>query len=157
MLYFAYGSNLDWAQMKDRCPSARFVRVGKLKDNRLAFTRYSDFRKGGVADVIPQVGQEVWGVIYEIYEQDISRLDASEGFKPGRQREKNAYSREERRVFQDGDEKQPLSVSLYIGIKQQDASFLPHPDYKSLIVEGAKYWHLPDRYVKQLEKIEAKG
>jgi len=157
MLYFAYASNMNWDQMRERCPSTRFVCVAKLKDNRLAFTRYSEFRKGGVADVIPQVGQEVWGVVYEIYEQDIGRLDACEGFQPGRLREKNAYNREERQVYQDGDEKQPLSVSLYIGIKQQDASFLPHPDYKRLIVEGAKYWHLPDKYVEHLEKIEAKG
>jgi gamma-glutamylcyclotransferase (GGCT)/AIG2-like uncharacterized protein YtfP len=157
MLYFAYGSNLDWDQMRERCPSARFVSVARLKDNRLAFTRYSDFRKGGVADVIPKVGQEVWGVVYEIYEEDIGRLDACEGFQPGRPQEKNAYSREERHVYQDGDEKQPIFVSLYIAIRQESGPFLPHPDYKRLIVEGAKYWHLPDKYVGQLEKIEAKG
>jgi len=27
LLYFAYGSNLDWSQMKKRCPSAEFVGI----------------------------------------------------------------------------------------------------------------------------------
>lgn len=154
MLYFAYGSNLDWSQMRDRCPSARFVRVAKLKDHRLAFTRYSDFRKGGVADVIPEAGQEVWGVVYEIEEQDIGRLDTCEGFQPDRPREKTAYVREERHVYQDGDEKQPLLVSLYVATPQDGGPFHPHPDYKRLIVEGAEYWHLPREYIERLKKLE---
>ena len=51
MLYFAYGSNLDWAQMKSRCPSATFVDRAKLKDHRLAFTRKSKDRDCGAADL----------------------------------------------------------------------------------------------------------
>jgi len=42
MLYFAYGSNMDWAQMRSRCRTARFVCVEKLKDHRLAFTRKAE-------------------------------------------------------------------------------------------------------------------
>jgi hypothetical protein len=29
MLYFAYGSNMNWDQMRERCPSARFEFVAK--------------------------------------------------------------------------------------------------------------------------------
>ena len=39
MIYFAYGSNLDFVQMRSRCPSAQFVAVAKLPDHQLAFTR----------------------------------------------------------------------------------------------------------------------
>jgi hypothetical protein len=42
MLYFAYGSNMNWQQMQDRCPSARFFGVALLPDHKLAFTRESD-------------------------------------------------------------------------------------------------------------------
>ena len=59
-LYFAYGSNLHWPQMKERCPSARFHCVAKLKDHRLAFTRKSISRDCGVADVVPEQGHDVW-------------------------------------------------------------------------------------------------
>jgi gamma-glutamylcyclotransferase len=40
-LTFAYGSNLDCTQMRERCPSTRFVCIAALKDYRLAFTRHS--------------------------------------------------------------------------------------------------------------------
>ena len=49
MLYFAYGSNMEWKQMRERCPSAMFVCIAKLKDRRLAFTRKSKDRGCGVA------------------------------------------------------------------------------------------------------------
>lgn len=50
--YFAYGSNLDWHQMKKRCPYARFRCVAKLPNHRLAFTRKSRTRGCGVSDVV---------------------------------------------------------------------------------------------------------
>jgi len=31
---------------------------------------------------------------------------------------------------------------------------LPNADYKRLIVEGARFWHLPDDYVREMETIE---
>jgi len=41
MLYFAFGSNMDWSRMRERCPSARFIFNAKLNGFRLDFTRYS--------------------------------------------------------------------------------------------------------------------
>jgi gamma-glutamylcyclotransferase len=99
MLYFAYGSNMDWSQMRERCPSARFFCVAKLKKDTLAFTRRSEKRGCGVSDVIPNQARDVWGVVYGIDARDLSRLDKCEGFVPGRRREDNAYFREERRVI----------------------------------------------------------
>jgi hypothetical protein len=66
MLYFAYGSNMDWGQMKGRCPSVRFVGVAKLPDHRLVFTRKSVNRGCGVADVVRDAGGGVWGAVFEI-------------------------------------------------------------------------------------------
>ena len=151
MFYFAYGSNMDFSQMRERCPSARFVCVAKLKDHRLAFTRKSEKRKCGVSDVIQQEGSDVWGVVYEIDERDIGLLDQTEGFRPGRT--ENDYVREERQVFAEGDNKKPLLVSVYFAIKEDNPP-KPNIKYKQLIVNGAKYWHLPDAYIQELERIE---
>ncbi|MBI5406703.1 MAG: gamma-glutamylcyclotransferase [Nitrospirae bacterium] len=153
MLYFAYGSNLDLNQMIERCPSARFVCKAKFNDHRLEFTRKSKNRGCGVADVIPTKGHDVWGVVYQIDERDIGQLDKSEGFRPGRQLEENAYLRTEYHVFAEGDMEKPLLVTIYIANKQENPP-LPNSEYKSLIVEGAKYWHLPENYIKQLEQIK---
>jgi len=153
MLYFAYGSNLDWSQMRERCPSARFVSVAKLKDHRLAFTRKSVERRCGVSDVIPDRGLNVWGVVYEIDEPDLVRLDKCEGFVPGRGREENSYFREERYVYRDGNDDAPLLALVYFAIPQNNPP-RPNAEYKRLIVDGARHWHLPVDYILELEQIE---
>jgi hypothetical protein len=93
VLYFAFGSNLAWAQMKERCPSARFVSIAALPDHRLAFTRKSVNRGCGVADAVRDPGRTLWGVVYEISDLDVGSLDKSEGYRPTR--ETNSYWRRE--------------------------------------------------------------
>ena len=151
MLYFAYGSNLDWVQMKTRCPSATFVNCAKLKDHRLAFTRKSTRRGCGSADAIAKQGRDIWGVVYEIDERDVGSLDEAGGFFPGRAQ--NAYTRQERHVSEDGDEQKPLLVSIYFAEKQKDPP-LPSAEYKRQIVDGARHWHLPQEYIQELEQIK---
>lgn len=41
MLYFAYGSNMDPAQIMERCPEATLVGLGYLADHGLCFPRKS--------------------------------------------------------------------------------------------------------------------
>ena len=151
MLYFAYGSNLDWKQMKDRCPSARFVGVAQLPDHRLAFTRKSFKRGCGVADAVRENECSVWGSVYEISALDVGALDKSEGFRPGR--EKNSYWRRECLVFLDGDEKRPVTAQAYFAEQEPDPP-PPNQAYKALIFSGARHWHLPDEYITELEAIE---
>ena len=151
MLYFAYGSNLDWDQMKARGPSVTFISRAKLKDHRLAFTRKSKRRGCGSADAVIKQAHNVWGVVYEIAERNIGSLDQAEGFVPGRTQ--NAYTRQKRHVYVEGDERKPLLVSVYFAKKQKDPP-LPSAEYKRLIVDGAKYWHLPQEYIDELEQIE---
>jgi len=148
---FAYGSNMDWEQMRERCHSARFVGIALLPKHRLAFTRRSENRGCGVADAVPDEDREVWGVVYEIDLRDVGSLDASEGFRPGRAR--NAYRREERHVFAGGEKGRPLMVSVYFA-EPQESPPPPNSEYKRLILSGARRWHLPDKYIDELEQIE---
>src|SRR4029434_6514613 len=94
MLYFAYGSNMDAAQIKERCPSAKFVCRAKLPSHRLTFTRMSVIRRCGVADILRDETKEVWGVVYELPENELENLDNDEGFRPGRPDDQNEYTRE---------------------------------------------------------------
>jgi len=151
VLTFAYGSNMEWEQMRERCHSARFVGIAALPKHRLAFTRRSENRGCGVADAVPDEDRDLWGVVYEIDSQDVGSLDASEGFRPGRAR--NAYRREERQVFADGDKSRPLTVFIYFA-EPQGSPPPPNSKYKRLILSGARHWHLPDKYIHELEQIE---
>src|SRR5712692_10678322 len=85
--YFAYGSNLDMAQMRDRCrdyaakPAPAIQ--GKATGWRLHFPRFAKSRKGGVASIEPaDAGQVVWGVVYELTPKDWERLSKHEGIQP---------------------------------------------------------------------------
>jgi gamma-glutamylcyclotransferase len=151
--YFAYGSNLDFVQMRGRCPTTQFVCRAVLKDHILAFTSFSRTRKCGVADVIPRKGHDVWGVIYQFEDQDLAVLDAAEGYEPGRLAEQNAYNRDDAvRVLAENDERQPMTVSVYIAVKQE-APPLPSEAYLRQIIDGAKFWKLPPPYIDELLRI----
>jgi len=153
-LTFAYGSNMDFTQMRKRCPTAQFVCIAVLKNYRLGFRRKSTDRKCGVADVVPSPDSAVWGVVYEITEYDLAILDWNEGYRPSRSAKSNSYNRLTGTICQNGDETKPLSVEIYFATPQEGAPFLPNQTYKDLIVNGAKYWHLPIEYIAELEKIQ---
>ena len=70
-LYFAYGSNLHLAQMKDRCPDSEVFMSFILKNFKLVFRT--------VADIEKNVGSEVNGVIFKISQKDEKSLDRYEG------------------------------------------------------------------------------
>ena len=156
MLYFAYGSNLAWAQMKQRCPLTKFVCRAKLPAHRLAFTLKSVTRDCGVADVLPDQEKDVWGVVYELPDNELKNLDRKEGYRPGRPNDRNEYTREDHYVWREGDAERLLLVALYRGHPHLDPP-LPSDGYKKLIVDGAKHWNLPAEYIRELESIETKA
>jgi gamma-glutamylcyclotransferase len=150
MLYFAYGSNMNWQQMQERCPSARFFGVAVLPGHKLAFTRKSIKRGCGVADAVPGQSRKLWRIVYDITTLDIGKLDKSEGYMPGRN--KNSYFRRECVVLLDGDDQQRLTVVIYFGGPHPNPP-LPNIDYKDLILSGAQHWHLPKEYVPNSRQL----
>jgi len=89
MLYFAYGSNMDPEQMRQRCPNAEVAGIGFAADHSLCFPRLSTRRACGVASLRPHPGQAAWGVLYRLGEGDLARLDECEGFSSGRPADQN--------------------------------------------------------------------
>ena len=79
-LYFGFGSNLDAARLRIHCPSAQLVSTARLADHRLAFTLESKRNwLGGVADILPEPGAEVWGALWRIDAGESEELDRQEG------------------------------------------------------------------------------
>jgi len=151
LLYFAYGSNLDWAQIRTRCPSTKAVSVAAARGYRLAFTRFSTNRQCGAADILSSSGDEVWGMLYEIDEAEIGALDECEGFRSGRPREENAYERVEIDVWKTGTQ---VRVWTYMVVRKLDPCPRPSAEYKRLMVDGARHWGFPAGYLAWLEAIE---
>src|SRR5215469_14866104 len=77
--YFAYGSNMSERVISEVTPSAKMVGVARLSDWRLAFTRKSTRWKAGVADIVQSPGFWVYGVLYDIKENELEQMDRKEG------------------------------------------------------------------------------
>jgi gamma-glutamylcyclotransferase len=143
LYYFAYGSNMNWQQMQRRCPSSRFVCVARLPDHRFGITRHSRLRDCGTANIYPARGEEVWGIIYEVSDADLTVLDS---FEDGYRREILSFQ-----PIEDG--KQALNALAYMADIEPNVP-RPNAEYRRLIVEGARHWKLPAAYVALLEVIQ---
>ncbi|MEF9960850.1 MAG: gamma-glutamylcyclotransferase family protein [Niameybacter sp.] len=75
-IYAAYGSNTNLEQMSYRCPAAKVIGTGIVKDYRLTFRGNSR----GVANIEPYPGRTVPVVIWEITEACEEALDGYEGY-----------------------------------------------------------------------------
>lgn len=156
MLYFAYGSNLNPEQMNKRCPSNKFKCVALLPGFRIAFTRYSGYWEGGVADVMEDESSPgVWGVVYDITEGDLERLDVREGYRGDGM--DNDYERCGTNVFVDGDDAHALGVLLYVVAKKSEEEHLPSAKYMHQIISGAEHWGLPEEYLGLLKGLQVRG
>lgn len=79
--YFAYGGDMNAAQIKARSPWAKRVTTGILRDYRLAFYGHSQRWDGAEETVEPAVGAIVCGVVYELSHSALDRLDAWQGVR----------------------------------------------------------------------------
>lgn len=128
-LYAAYGSNLSKTQMSYRCPDARVICKSWLHDYRLVF---KGRLRTAQATVIPEPGQAVPLVIWEISDQDEAALDFCEGVARG------CYKKEYMEVEVDGEMK---SAMIYV----MNAQYFGNPThmYFNTILRGYADFNLP--------------
>jgi len=155
MLYFAYASNLDPELMRHHAPGHRVVGLASLKDHRLAFPRFSAEWGGGLA--APQLahGETVWGMVYDLSDEDLRGLDEKEGFRaPADQH--NACDRETATVdlTRPDDGSIPRRLRPYIYLPRASNPTAPSRRYLDTIVRGARHHRLPEEYVARLAKLE---
>jgi AIG2-like family len=137
--YFAYGSNMDPAQMLTRCPSAMMVCPVMLPEHRLVFNRSGTYRPGGVANIEPAAGQRVYGILWKMAGTEFTRLDQTE--------DPNAYRRERARVY--SLRGQPYDCHAYLALPDQPD--LPDHDYLDGLIQAGRNAGLPPEYLAQLD------
>ncbi len=145
-LYFAYGSNmgLDELSKPNRCPNARQVGIARIDDSRLGFTRYSEKRGGGVADLVEAPTGVVWGALFEISDDELGQLDRVEGHP-------RAYVRRPWTVTRPDGVAMEAWVYTVVDKKLEQK---PSHEYWRLLVDGATQAGLPAAYVAELEKLD---
>lgn len=142
--YFAYGSNMDERAMSALCVTSRPLGAARLDGYSLGFNRRSLRTASGVADVVPEPGCAVWGVLYEIDELDMGPLDAKEGLG-------KAYRRELARV--------ELAIALtlheaviYTVINKEPSEVPPSQAYHGRMLSAARRHAFPGEYIERLER-----
>ena|GEM_PF-734414 len=145
---FGYGSLLPEREIrhKDTAPEAIWRGKALLPGHRLALTRCSKDRKGGVADVVPDNQFAVWGGLYDINDQELGKLDKREGHP-------NAYQQQKLAVWADG-QPEALTKALVYQVRNPASESIPaNAAYKGLILDGARERGLPKAYIREI--IEA--
>lgn len=145
MNYFAYGSNMDQNQMKERCPNSILIGKAVLKNYRLDFFEYSPRWQGGCADIVPDKNSEVWGLLYDVLESDINELDKFEG----------SPSFYRRTTMQVEITDVGVGAEVYILVNKKPFT-APTIKYLNIIKATSKDFDFPADYQKYLDSIEIK-
>ena len=132
--YFAYGSNMDQAQMNQICPRAVLVGIAKLQGYRFIINTR------GVATVVPERSSEVCGIPWIITKVDEQALDKHEGVKWG------TYTK--RMVHIEMATERSARALTYIASDSTLSS--PRDNYMEKLVAAAEQYGLPDKYVEEL-------
>jgi len=142
VLYFAYGSNMKTERMTKRVPSAKVVGQARILDKRMVCNKKS-IDGSGKANLMDCPGGVVWGVLYEVSEDDLPKLDEAEG----------GYKRVEIEMLD--EQGHPTTIQTYVS-DELTTEPVPYDWYKALIVEGAQEHRLPEDYLRLLEGLPAK-
>ena len=146
MLYFAYGSLMDLAQLRESCPHAQLRhRSARLDGYELDFRRLSPMRwRGGVADIVPRTNASLFGCIWELSEAELAALDRREGVAVG------AYRRLAVTVTTDG---RGIEAETYTVVEKSPAPIPPTADYGRLMLDNARELGLPHNYQAQMQSL----
>ena len=143
VIYFAYGSNMDVNQLKRRVGEGiEILGPAVLKNHTLKFNKISP-RRGGCANVEPAEGEEVWGILYSLSEEQIEILDEYEGAPHHYRRVKVKVQTEKGEVIE------ALTYVACEGFKRE--GLRPSDDYLNRLLSAREI--LPREYVKKLESF----
>lgn len=146
-LYFAYGSNMLSARLKDptRCPSAKAVGVARFEGHQLRWHKVSS-DGSGKCNVVPvdSEGAQVLGVLFEISSSEKAALDQAEGVGSG-------YAEAMLSVEVGGVSCEAVA---YLATSTED-SLRPYSWYRAFVLGGAREFSLPADYIAMIEGVEA--
>ena len=141
--YFAYGSNMDAAAMRARCPKSKPLGRARLARHRFALMA------DGHATVVRDPAGETHGVLYDLALPDVHALDRYEDVSRGLYRKANQPV-----LRADGS---PVRALVYIGAAPAAAGPPKKPGYMERVIAAARAAELPAPYVDFLRSLLSGG
>jgi len=143
MRYFAYCTLLDTAEMRKFCPTAEPTVVAQLSGYRVVFASYGVGSTGGGCNLEAEAGHEIWGLIYELSDEEFDELDRISGVDRG------YYERVGFTVTADNGD--GISAFTYV-IPATGGPFQPTAAYTRPILAGAAALNLRPDYIAELKQ-----
>jgi len=138
-LYAAYGSNMNPAQMADRCPHSPRRSTGWLEGWRLTFGGEDIGWEGALATVVEDADERVFVVLYELSDSDEKSLDRWDGATIGYYRKFRV-----RVTTLDGE------VVAWLYVLNDYEGGLPSARYLGILADAAETAGAPADYVTWL-------
>jgi gamma-glutamylcyclotransferase (GGCT)/AIG2-like uncharacterized protein YtfP len=138
-LYAAYGSNMNPAQMADRCPHSPRRSTGWLEGWRLTFGGEDIGWEGALATVVEDADERVFVVLYELSDSDEQALDRWDGATIGYYRKFRV-----RVATLDGE------VVAWLYVLNDYEGGLPSARYLGILADAAETAGAPTDYVTWL-------
>jgi gamma-glutamylcyclotransferase (GGCT)/AIG2-like uncharacterized protein YtfP len=138
-LYAAYASNMDAAQMAQRCPHSPQRGSGWLEGWRLTFGGEDIAWEGALATVVEEESSRVFVVLYDVPEADARTLDSWDGATLGYYRKLKV-----RVEALDGD------VLAWLYVLNAWEGGLPSARYLGILADAAEKAGAPADYVTDL-------
>lgn len=149
--YFAYGSNLNQTQMRNRIGTCELIGIGCLPNYTVKFNKKAEKTDNVYANIEPQQNSCVYGAVYKLADDQLAKMDQFEGFK-GNQNPENHYEKQEFDVtLLTGDS--PIKVIAYVAANKyrvSETSYKPTEIYLKTILEGAVESGLPAPYIQDI-------
>ena len=146
MKIFCYGSNMNTERITERCSSSRFISRAKISGYKLVFNKRSKDNSGKANLVHTGDNSLVWGVIFDISEEQKPILDKAEGLGKG-------YDEHKLRVINDCGEEIECVCYIATDSKYLDDNLEPHDWYRDFCLLGAKEHNLPEEWILLLEQL----
>jgi len=138
-LYAAYGSNMNPAQMAERCPHSPLEGTGWLEGWRLTFGGEDIGWEGALATVVEDAAERVFVALYELSESDERALDQWDGATIGYYRKLRV-----RVATADGE------VLAWLYVLNDYEGGLPSARYLAIMADAAEAAGAPADYVAWL-------
>jgi gamma-glutamylcyclotransferase len=141
--YFAYGSNLQRARLRERIGGWTKEQTAILKGYKLKFAKGYIGHESGRANIEPNLASEVKGAIYLITEDQFRKLDGREGARIG------VYRRAPVSVESEGKQ---VSATTY-EMKEEICALKPSTDYLNLVLDGLREHGYDENVINEVKNI----
>lgn len=140
--FFAYGARMSSTHMLLTSPNARAVTPGHLAGYRLEFNVTSREFGGGAANAVPDPQGKLWGVVWEVPDDELTGFDSWRGDAPS-----DTHGVDVEIVTAQG----PVRARTMM-LEDTEGFVRPADAYLNMLHAGARAHGLPDEALDEIDR-----